>query len=498
MADRMSAILAEFKSAKDELVAAVQKQDAEMESVKSASQKTGTRVDAAHDRLVEITSELKTATERLDEWEKKAARSELGSLFGGAGGGGIILSPGAQVVKSEAYAGLFGTRGELKNERMSRPVEIGSFFAGRKASDVENAVFNDGAGGAAGGAATDYYRVPEIYSSPIESLRLRDLLRVARISTDSVKFVRETGYRNLSTRSTSATSAGQKVVEVSSIAGFFPGQKVTIDDGTSPEQFTIDTISAAGSSLTATVNLATAHDTAAAVYASTFAGTAETGLKPGSEILFEFKINPVVTLAHGIPAAKQILEDAQRLEAFINNKMTEGLKITEDYHILYGNGGDTELTGILRDAAINSINWSAMPTNSTKVDTIRRAMTLARLAHYPATGAALNPVDWEDMETAKGSDLHYLYTSMATPRGPVVWALPVAETTAINEGEGLVGAFGLGAQLHDRMDATVQSFDQHKDFAARNMIYMLAEERLALEISRPQAFTKCSFDAAPA
>lgn len=497
MADRIEPLLKEFKAAKDELVAAVERQDAEMKATKSATEATGQRVDAAHSRLQELTSELKSATERLDEWEKKAARSELGAIFGGAGGGGAILSPGAQVVKSAQYTDLFGAGGQLKSERMAEPVSVGSFFSGRKAADVENTIYNDGAGGAGGGAATDYYRVPEIYGAPLESIRLRDLLRVSRITTDSVKFVRETGYRNLSTRATSATASGQANVVVSSVAGFFVGQKVTIDDGSSPEQFTVSAINKSTSTLTASSNFATAHDSGAAVYASTFAGTAETGLKPGSEILFEYKINPVVTLAHGIPAAKQILEDAARLQDFIDNKMTEGLKIVEDFHILYGNGGDTELTGILKDPAINSIAWSAMPADSTKVDTIRRAMTLARLAHYPATGAVLNPVDWESMETAKGSDKHYLYTSMATPRGPVVWALPVAETTAIAEGEGLVGAFGLGAQLHDRMDATIQSFDQHKDFAARNMIYMLSEERLALEISRPQAFTKTTFDAAP-
>lgn len=498
MADRMKELLEEFKSAKDELVAAVQKQDEEMASLKSARDSTGQRVDDAHERIANLTEELKSATGRLDDFEKKAARADMGSIFGGAGGGGAILTPGQQVVKSDAYRDLFNTRGELKSERMANPVEIGSFFTGRKASDVDGAVFNDNNDGAGGGAATDYYRVPDIYNLRLESMRIRDLLRVARISTDSVKFVRETGYRNLSTRATSATASGQAVVEVTSVAGFFVGQTVTIDDGSNSEQFEIASINASNSTITATGNFAQAHDSGAAVYATTFAGTAETHLKPSSEILFEFKINPVVTLAHGIPAAKQILEDADRLQAFIDNKMFEGLKVTEDYHILYGSGGDTELTGIMKDPAINSILWSAMPTDSTKVDTIRRAMTLARLAHYPATGVTLHPTDWEDIEVAKGSDKHYLYTSMATPRGPMVWALPVAETTAIKEGESLVGAFGLGAQLHDRMDATIQSFDQHKDFAARNMIYMLSEERLALEISRPQAFTKATFDAAPA
>ena len=59
---------------------------------------------------------------------------------------------------------------------------------------------------------------------------------------------------------------------------------------------------------------------------------------------------------------------------------------------------------------------------------------------------------------------------------------------AITAGTFLVGAFGMGAQIWDRMDASVQiSFENDTNFV-KNMATLLAEERLALTVYRPSAF----------
>jgi HK97 family phage major capsid protein len=80
---------------------------------------------------------------------------------------------------------------------------------------------------------------------------------------------------------------------------------------------------------------------------------------------------------------------------------------------------------------------------------------------------------------------------------PKVWRMPVVDTPAITEGTALVGAFGTGAQLYDREDASIRISEQHSDFFVRNAIVILAEQRLALAVKRPEAFVKVDFDEQP-
>jgi HK97 family phage major capsid protein len=110
----------------------------------------------------------------------------------------------------------------------------------------------------------------------------------------------------------------------------------------------------------------------------------------------------------------------------------------------------------------------------------------------------LHPNDWEGIEIQKGSgDGQYmLFTSIAIGAQATVWRNPVVETPAIPEGTFLTGAFGTGAQLYDRQQGNIRVADQHADFFVRNAIVILAEERLALAVKRPEAFIKGAFSSA--
>jgi HK97 family phage major capsid protein len=72
----------------------------------------------------------------------------------------------------------------------------------------------------------------------------------------------------------------------------------------------------------------------------------------------------------------------------------------------------------------------------------------------------------------------------------------VFETTAINEGDFLVGNWSLAAQLWDRQQSTIRVSESHADLFVKNGVAVLAEERVALTVYRPQAFVKGSFGAA--
>lgn len=219
----------------------------------------------------------------------------------------------------------------------------------------------------------------------------------------------------------------------------------------------------------------------------------EGNLKPQSNITFDVATATVKTIAHWIPATRQILSDAAQLQNYINNRLTYGLKLVEESQILYGDGTGENLQGIMTNPNIQTNN--TMQAGDTKIDHLRRSMTLALLAGYPVTGLTLNPIDWEDIELMKGSDGHYIWISVTEGGQPRIFRVPVVQTPSIVENEFLLGAFGIGATLWDREQANVRVSESHADFFARNMVAILAEERLALTNYRPESFVKGRFDA---
>ena len=79
---------------------------------------------------------------------------------------------------------------------------------------------------------------------------------------------------------------------------------------------------------------------------------------------------------------------------------------------------------------------------------------------------------------------------------PTLWGLPVVATQSMASGKFLAGAFQLGAQIFDRMDAMVEISTEDDQNFRKNLVTVLAEERLALAVYRPEAFVKGDFAAA--
>ena len=156
---------------------------------------------------------------------------------------------------------------------------------------------------------------------------------------------------------------------------------------------------------------------------------------------------------------------------------------------------------MLQTPNIQTYAWSDgahTPVADTKADALRRAATLSFLAYYEPSGVVLHPNDWEDIELTKDEQGQYLLAvSIAQGGQPRVWRMPIVDTPAMTEGTALVGAFGTAAQLYDREEASIRISEQHSDFFVRNAIVILAEQRLALAVKRPEAFVSVDFDEAP-
>lgn len=128
-------------------------------------------------------------------------------------------------------------------------------------------------------------RVPGIVRPVDRRLRIRDVLRVGRTSSNLIQYVKEDVFTNNAAPQYSA--------------------------GSSPNpQF-------------------------------------ENVAKAESALTFTLADTPVVTLAHWIPASEQILADAPMLQSYIEGRLMYGLKLEEEDEILNGDGTAGTLRGLI-------------------------------------------------------------------------------------------------------------------------------------------------------
>jgi HK97 family phage major capsid protein len=225
--------------------------------------------------------------------------------------------------------------------------------------------------------------------------------------------------------------------------------------------------------------------------AATVTETAGTA-KAQSEIKWDVVNGSVTTIAHWVHATRQILDDVPMLQSYIDGRLRYGLAYVEDNQLLNGGGTGTDLNGIYTQATASTANLAVI-TSPTFLDVLRAAMLQAALANIPPSGIVLNPTDWFKIETTKDSAGAYIIGNPADGTQPRVWGLPVVQTAAMTVDKFLVGAFRDGAQIFDRMDATVEISTEDDQNFRKNLVTILAEQRLALAVYNTLAFVKGDF-----
>ncbi|WP_151742890.1 MULTISPECIES: phage major capsid protein [unclassified Acinetobacter] len=214
----------------------------------------------------------------------------------------------------------------------------------------------------------------------------------------------------------------------------------------------------------------------------------EGGLKPQSDLKFDLVSTTAKVIAHHMKASRQILDDASQLQSYIDGRLRYGLAFKEEQQILNGDGTGQNLLGIIPQATAYVRPAGVTPSQETIIDTLRYAMLQAILAEYPASGHVLNPIDWASIETLKDTTGQYIIGNPQGTLNPTLWGLSVVQTQAITAGKFLTGAFSMGAQIFDRWLSRVEVATENEDDFVKNLVTILAEERLALAVYRPEAF----------
>ena len=215
------------------------------------------------------------------------------------------------------------------------------------------------------------------------------------------------------------------------------------------------------------------------------APVAEGQLKPSSDLQFDLVNTSAKVIAHWMKASRQILSDFSQLSSIIDERLLYGLAYVEEQQLLNGDGTGQNLLGIVPQATAYAAPVTV--TGSTIIDQLRLALLQAELAEFPSTGIVLNPKDWAVIELLKDTQGRYLIGNPQGTLSPTLWGVDVVTTQAMTEDKFLAGAFKMGAQVFDRWDARVEVGYVNDDFI-RNLVTILAEERLALAVYRPQAF----------
>lgn len=305
------------------------------------------------------------------------------------------------------------TAGELvvENEHYK---EVNSSFRGSRRIEIPRSAITsiDGSGGALVTPDRQY----GVVAAPEMRLTIRDLIAPGKTNSNSVEYVKETGFTNNAT---------------------------TIAEGSD---------------------------------------------KPYSDIKYELENAPIRVIAHLFKASRQILDDAPALLSLINARAGYGIKLAEEAQLLYGNGTGSNIAGLIPQARVYAAPSGITVEKEQRIDRIRLAILQAALSDLPASGIVLHPIDWAAIELTKDGNSAYIIGRPQEGTTPLLWKLPVVETTAIKQNEFLTGAFSLGAQIFDRMTLEILlSTENDKDFE-KNMISIRAEERLGLADYRPEAF----------
>lgn len=228
---------------------------------------------------------------------------------------------------------------------------------------------------------------------------------------------------------------------------------------------------------------------------------AEGAAKPASDLALSTVDEPVQKLATILTVSDELLEDAAAVSSYINGRLALFVKIEEESQLLSGDGTSPNISGFL-DRAINTYAAGTVDNNAVA---LFKALNGTRGSSFlePDT-IVMHPSNWEATRLLQDSNGQFYGGGPFTgpyggPQGPAasmypadntLWGRRVLVTSAITANTALLGAFSQASQLFRRGGLTVEATNSHQDYFVKNLVAIRAEERLALAVYRPTAFTK--------
>ena len=226
------------------------------------------------------------------------------------------------------------------------------------------------------------------------------------------------------------------------------------------------------------------------------AGVAEAGTKPESTLVLSTQDEPVKKLATTCVVSDEVLDDAAAATGFINGELTRFIKIREETSLLRGAGTD-DLVGVMDSS--RGINIYSAGTVDNNAVALAKVIANTRGSSYVEPDAVvMSPGNWlttrllTDTNEGFYGDGPFAPPSQGQPGmfGGFLWGKPVILSDAIGAGTALVGNFGAAATLYRKGGVTVEATNSHGELFVQDLVTFRAEQREALAVLRPDAFTE--------
>lgn len=224
---------------------------------------------------------------------------------------------------------------------------------------------------------------------------------------------------------------------------------------------------------------------------------AEGGSKPTSDVTFEAATDRVKKIAVWMPVTEEALTDVPQMQGYIQELLRYDLKLEEETQILKGDGTGENLNGLMTQATIYDANLTK--AGDTSIDIVRRGVYQVRKqSKLSADGVVMSELDWMNIELQKDGENRYLFANLQGLVTPILWGRPVITSDSMDEGDAdaggefLIANFARAAILFDRMSYLFK-MGLINDMFIKNMIALLAEERLGLGVRRKEALVKGNF-----
>lgn len=208
-------------------------------------------------------------------------------------------------------------------------------------------------------------------------------------------------------------------------------------------------------------------------------------LKPKSSISTALADAKVYTYADGYDVTNQLLADAPAFASYMDQELRYSLDSVVEDKLLNGTGLNGEPKGILNTTGIQDLEF----VGSGAIDLVkasRRAITKVTKGGIGGRVDAIlvSPEDDEEIDLMQDGQQRF-YGQGPFGMGPAtLWGRPRVVSELLEPGTFILGDFKQVALL-DREGLSVLAFNQHKDYAQRNLTYVRAELRAAQVIWKP-------------
>ena len=210
------------------------------------------------------------------------------------------------------------------------------------------------------------------------------------------------------------------------------------------------------------------------------AGNDADPLKPISSFTTELADAKPFTYADGFEVTNQLLSDAPAFASWMNTELRYNLDNVIEDTLLNGSGTDGQPKGILNTTGVQEQGFV-----DDMVTSIRKGITRVTRVGGTVTAVLLSPEADEEFDLLKDANERY-YGGGPFGTGPAtVWGRPRIVSERLSGSKtAILGDFRTVALL-DREGLSIEAFNQHKDFAQRNKVYVRGELRAGQVIWRP-------------